>query len=407
MSSSPEDPPAVVVEPSWFASWQAPNTAIEHPDRWRIVPDPSPSRDVDPADRPAYRARYGRVVFATPDPDTARGSEPEDVVLVRAVMALRGRTQPVITLAPDAAAEIEAMLPGTDTDPGGQRGVVFEAAVLARCAASPWVSDDALAIVEEVQQDLHVERGRLAHFEAEQALLANHPDGTADPVRERRLAELEELVAESRQDVRHVEGEFRQVAEQITHRVAEARAQVIDPLGRALPGLSGPPSVWAPITDAERAALLGYARLYPLAEDWLAARHAFEDHLAAVQALANTDPDQPGLDRGEHRAAVRAADSALVAAGRRLDVAEHTITLAGGEVGPYQGDPHRAVFTKAGQRIVLPDTPRPPVLAPSVSDAAGAALPVDAAGAALRRAERLSHEPVHQRSTGPTPAVAR
>ncbi len=391
VSNPSEDQPRTVFEPSWFASWNAPNTAINHPDRWRIVPERPPSRDIAPAGRPAYRARYGSVVFATPDPDTDPGSKPEDVVLVRAVMALRGRTQPVLTLTGDVDGVAGA---GADL---GRRGPLFEAAVLARCASSPWVSDEALVIVEEVQQDLAVERGRLTRLEADHALLTNDPDQASDAAQQGRLAEMAEVLAESRQDVRHVEGEFGGVVEQIERRVAEARAQVIDPLGRALPGLSGPPSMWAPITDAERAALLGYARLYPLAEAWLTARQGFEDQLAVVRALADLELDRPGVEPERYRAAVLAADRELVAAGRVLDQAEHAITVAGGEVDPYEGDPHRAVFTQAGQRIVLPETAGRP----------WPTLPVDAAGAALRRAQRLSHEPVHQRPAGPAPAVAR
>nr|NLI49401.1 hypothetical protein [Propionibacterium sp.] len=133
----------------------------------------------------------------------------------------------------------------------------------------------------------------------------------------------------------------------------------------------------------------------------MAAHHTFEEKLAVVRALSDTDPDTPGFDQTRHRRDVGDADTDLLDARRRLDRAEDAITTVGGEVDPFEGDPHRAVFTGAGQRIVIPrGVDGDAALHPSPPGS-------DAAGSALQRAQRLSHDPVHQRATSPHPTVTR
>lgn len=407
--SQPTAPDPVVIDPVWFGSWNAPNTAINHPDPYRVLPRRQPSRDVAPADRPGYRAGYARVVFATGDPDTPPGGEPEDTLLTRAVMTLRRRTQPVVTLAPVVDPDHpDRAVPATDHEliDGHPQPLTGESAFLNRCAASPWVSDEALSVLHELHQDLLTEQFALARLEAEQTALtypAPTGDGTtaSDRARQIRLTELEPLLEEARTDLRYVTGAFQRLAQQVTEQVATARDRLVDPTGHQFPGLAGPDTIWSPITDAERAALLDYARLYPLAKEYVAAHHTFEEKLAAVRAVSDNDPDTPGFDPTRHRRAVGDADTDLLDARRHLDRAEDAITTVGGDVDPFEGDPHRAVFTGAGQRIVIPlGVDGDAALHPTPPGS-------DAAGTALQRAQRLSHDSVHQRSASPSPTVTR
>jgi hypothetical protein len=315
----------------------------------------------------------------------------------------------VVTFAPVVDPDHpDRAVPATDHEliDGRPQPLTGESALLNRCAASPWVSDEALSVLHELHQDLLTEQLALARLEAEQTALT-YPTPTGDGTtashraRQLRLAELEPLLEEARTDVRYVTGAFQRLARQVTDQVATARDRLADPTGHQFPGLAGPDTIWSPLTDAERAALLDYARLYPLAEEYVAAHHTFEEKFAVVRALSDTDPDAPGFDPTRHRRAVGDADTDLVEARRRLDRAEDALTTVGGDVDPYEGDPHRAVFTGAGQRIVIPR---------GVDGDAALHLTApgsDAAGSALQRAQRLSHDPVHQQSTSPSPTVTR
>jgi hypothetical protein len=99
----------------WFRDWNAPHHPVSHPDAWRRPSRSDLSRDVPTGARQALRDACASVVFATPDAGVDPATEPLPTILVRAVMAARHHTQPVVTF-PNAAAPNRAgdSFSGTD-----------------------------------------------------------------------------------------------------------------------------------------------------------------------------------------------------------------------------------------------------------------------------------------------------
>jgi hypothetical protein len=350
----------------WFREWNAPHPAVSHPDAWRRPSRSEPGRDVPTGARPALRDDYPSVVFATPDAGVDPATAPLQTILVRAVMAARHRTQPVVTF-PDAADPAPAGRSFLGTDyrivDGEPRLAPSEVIWLMRSQTSPWISDEQLDQLQHAYQTLAIEHEALVRLEQErdelndqQGLAPREGGRTLSWAQQSRLVDLDPAMDEARADIARAAGAFDRITKVIAVDVALARECMVNP-GLVPDADVRAPATWDPLTDAEADAITDYARFYPLAVQYAEQHEALALELDRSRAVNDESPVDPSYDSDLHSRRIWDADADLLDAKRKLDATDWEIARAGGKVDHSEADPSRAVYTPRGQRLTVDMTP--------------------------------------------------